>query len=91
MTIERYTTADNKAAEKFSFTLHILDKFEGMDQGYKSYNDYISGNIYGQLVERVVDHFITVRTIDDLTSTSRDLSPVCLLGSVTLSNISLGS
>lgn len=66
MTIERYTTADNKAAEKFSFTLHILDKFEGMDQGYKSYNDYISGNIYGQLVERVVDHFITVRTIDDL-------------------------
>lgn len=66
MTIERYTTADNKAAEKFSFTLHILDKFEGMDQGYESYNDYISGNIYGQLVERVVDHFITVRTIDDL-------------------------
>lgn len=66
MTIERYTTANNKAAEKFSFTLHILDKFEGMDQGYKSYNDYISGNIYGQLVERVVDHFITVRTIDDL-------------------------
>lgn len=66
MTIERYTTADNKAAEKFSFTLHILDKFEGMDQGYKSYNDYISGNLYGQLVERVVDHFITVRTIDDL-------------------------
>ena len=66
MTIERYTTADNKAAEKFSFTLHILDKFEGMDQDYKSYNDYISGNIYGQLVERVVDHFITVRTIDDL-------------------------
>ena len=66
MTIERYTTADNKAAEKFSFTLHILDKFEGMDQNYESYNDYISGNIYGQLVERVVDHFITVRTIDDL-------------------------
>ena len=66
MTIERYTTADNKAAEKFSFTLHILDKFEGMDQGYESYNDYISGNIYGQLVERVVDHFITIRTIDDL-------------------------
>ena len=66
MTIERYTTADNKAAEKFSFTLHILDKFEGMDQGYESYNDYISGNLYGQLVERVVDHFITVRTIDDL-------------------------
>ena len=67
MTIERYTTADNKAAEKFSFTLHILDKFEGMeDQGYESYNDYISGNIYGQLVERVVDHFITMRTIDDL-------------------------
>ena len=66
MTIERYTMADNKAAEKFSFTLHILDKFEGMDQDYKSYNDYISGNIYGQLVERVVDHFITVRTIDDL-------------------------
>ena len=66
MTIERYTTADNKAAEKFSFTLHILDKFEGMDQGYESYNDYISGNLYGQLVERVVDHFITIRTIDDL-------------------------
>lgn len=66
MTIERYTTADNKAAEKFSFTLHILDKFEGMDQDYESYNDYISGNIYGQLVERVVDHFITIRTIDDL-------------------------
>ena len=66
MTIERYTTADNKAAEKFSFTLHILDKFEGMDQNYESYNDYISGNIYGQLVERVVDHFITIRTIDDL-------------------------
>lgn len=61
MTIERYTTADDKAAEKFSFTLHILDKFEGMD-----YNDYISGNLYGQLVERVVDHFITMRTIEDL-------------------------
>lgn len=68
MTIERYTTADEfrMAAEKFSFTLHILDKFEGMDQSYESYNDYISGNLYGQLVERVVDHFITVRTIDDL-------------------------
>lgn len=66
MTIERYTTADNKAAEKFSFTLHILDKFEGMDQNYESYNDYISGNLYGQLVERIVDHFITIRTIDDL-------------------------
>ena len=66
MTIERYTTEYNKAAEKFSFTLHILDEFEGMDQSYESYNDYISGNLYGQLVERVVDHFITMRTIDDL-------------------------
>lgn len=68
MTIERYTTADEfrMAAEKFSFTLHILDEFEGMDQSYESYNDYISGNLYGQLVERVVDHFITMRTIDDL-------------------------
>ena len=65
MTIERYTT-DGKAAEKFSFTLHILDEFEGMDQSYESYNDYISGNLYGQLVERIVDHFITMRTIDDL-------------------------
>ncbi len=66
MTIERYTTEDNKAAEKFSFTLHILDEFEGKDQSYESYNDYISGNLYGQLVERIVDHFITMRTIDDL-------------------------
>ena len=68
MTIERYTTADNEAAEKFFFTLHILDSFEGMNSSetYADYNDYISGNIYGQLVERVVDHFITMRTIDDL-------------------------
>ena len=68
MTIERYTTADNKAAEKFSFTLHILDSFEGMNSSetYADYNEYITDHIYGQLVERVVDHFITVRTIDDL-------------------------
>lgn len=68
MTIERYTTADNKAAEKFSFTLHILDSFEGMNSSetYADYNEYITDHIYGQLVERVVDHFITIRTIDDL-------------------------
>lgn len=68
MTIERYTTADNMAAEKFSFTLHILDSFEGMNSSetYADYNEYITDHIYGQLVERVVDHFITVRTIDDL-------------------------
>lgn len=68
MTIERYTTADNKAAEKFSFTLHILDSFEGMNSSetYADYNEYITDHIYGDLVGRVVDHFITVRTIDDL-------------------------
>lgn len=68
MTIERYTTADNMAAEKFSFTLHILDSFEGMNSSetYADYNEYITDHIYGQLVERVVDHFITIRTIDDL-------------------------
>lgn len=68
MTITRYDLGEDGSGERFESSLHILDSFEGMNSSetYADYNDYITDHIYGQLVERVVDHFITIRTIDDL-------------------------
>lgn len=68
MSVTRYDLADGKVGEKFTSSLRVLDSFDGMndDGDYENYNDYITENLYGQLVERIVDHFITMRTIDDL-------------------------
>lgn len=68
MTITRYDLGEDGSGERFESSLHILDSFEGMNSSetYADYNEYITDHIYGQLVERVVDHFITIRTIDDL-------------------------
>ena len=65
MTVTKYSLADGKVGEKFESSLHVLESFEGMTNA-EDYNDYINQAIYGQLVERIVDHFITIRTIDDL-------------------------
>ena len=43
----------------------MLESFDGMADG-DNYNEYIVDHIYGDLVGRIVDHFITMRTIDDL-------------------------
>lgn len=68
MSVTRYDLADGKTGEKFTSSLNVLDSFEGMNDGgnYEDYNDYITENLYGRLVERMVDHFVTMRTIDDL-------------------------
>ena len=65
MTVTKYSLADGKVGEKFESSLHVLESFEGMTDA-EDYNDYISQAIYGQLVERVVSHFVTMRTIEDL-------------------------
>ena len=44
----------------FAYTLHY-DRMSVL-----SYDDYITEEIYGILVERIVDHFVNRRTIDDL-------------------------
>lgn len=65
MTVTKYSLADGKVGEKFESSLHVLESFEGMTDA-EDYNDYINQAIYGQLVERVVSHFVTMRTIEDL-------------------------
>ena len=65
MTITPYELADGKTGEQFASSLHVLTSFEGMT-GADDYNDYINGKIYGTLVERIVEHFVTMRTIEDL-------------------------
>lgn len=69
MTIVRYDLEDEKSGEQFTSSLHVLEDFEGMngtDATYANYNEYITEHIYGQLVERIVDHFITMRTIEGI-------------------------
>lgn len=69
MTIVRYDLEDGKSGEQFASSLHVLEDFEGMngtDATYANYNEYITEHIYGQLVERIVDHFITMRTIEGI-------------------------
>lgn len=68
MTITRYDLGEDGSGERFESSLHILDSFEGMNsyETYADYNEYITDHIYGDLVGRIVDHFITIRTIDDL-------------------------
>ena len=69
MTIVRYDLEYEKSGEQFTSSLHVLEDFGGMNgtgATYANYNEYITERIYGQLVERIVDHFITMRTIDDL-------------------------
>lgn len=68
MTITRYDLGEDGSGEGFESSLHILDSFEGMNSSetYADYNEYITDHIYGDLVGRIVDHFITIRTIDDL-------------------------
>lgn len=68
MTITRYDLGEDGSGERFESSLHILDSFEGMNSSetYADYNEYITDHIYGDLVGRIVDHFITIRTIDDL-------------------------
>lgn len=69
MTIVRYDLEDEKSGEQFTSSLHVLEDFGGMngtDATYANYNEYITEHIYGQLVERVVDHFITMRTIEGI-------------------------
>ena len=62
MTITRYDLGEDGSGERFESSLHILDSFET----YADYNEYITDHIYGDLVGRIVDHFITMRTIEDL-------------------------
>lgn len=69
MTIVRYDLEDGKSGEQFTSSLHVLEDFGGMngtDATYANYNEYITEHIYGQLVERIVDHFITMRTIEGI-------------------------
>lgn len=68
MTITRYDLGEDGSGEGFESSLHILDSFEGMNSSetYADYNEYITDHIYGDLVGRIVDHFITMRTIEDL-------------------------
>ena len=69
MTIVRYDLEDEKSGEQFTSSLHVLEDFGGMngtDATYANYNEYITEHIYGQLVERIVDHFITMRTIEGI-------------------------
>lgn len=69
MTIVRYDLEDEKSGEQFTSSLHVLEDFYGMngtDATYANYNEYITEHIYGQLVERIVDHFITMRTIEGI-------------------------
>ncbi len=68
MTITRYDLGEDGTGEGFESSLHILDYFEGMNSSetYADYNEYITDHIYGDLVGRIVDHFITMRTIEDL-------------------------
>ena len=68
MTITRYDLGEDRTGEGFESSLHILDSFEGMNSSetYADYNEYITDHIYGDLVGRIVDHFITMRTIEDL-------------------------
>lgn len=68
MTITRYDLGEDGSGERFESSLHILDSFEGMNSSetYADYNEYITDHIYGDLVGRIVDHFITMRTIEDL-------------------------
>lgn len=65
MEVTRYDLADGKTGERFTSSLHVLESFDGMADG-DNYNEYIVDHIYGDLVGRIVDHFITMRTIDDL-------------------------
>ena len=65
MEVTRYDLADGKTGERFTSSLHVLESFDEMADG-DNYNEYIVDHIYGDLVGRIVDHFITMRTIDDL-------------------------
>ena len=64
VTIQRYDLGEGKVGEKVTSSLIVLDGFEGMEAD--DYNSYITERLYGKLVERIVDHFVTMRTIDDL-------------------------
>lgn len=61
LTLTRYTLADGKTGEQLTSSLHVLDDIYGQD-----YNEYATEHVYGKLVDRIVDHFVTMRTIDGI-------------------------
>lgn len=59
-TEENWQKVVDSNPDYFAYMLHY-DKMSDM-----SYNDYITDEIYGPLVDRIVDHFINEKTIEDL-------------------------
>ena len=66
MSLTRYELADGEVGEKFTSSLIELESFDFDGETVTDPNAYITEKVYGQLVDRVVDHFIDVRTIEDM-------------------------
>jgi len=80
--IERYKAADNKLAEVFTVINKNIGTFNydingdgelSADEKNINYNKYAWDTIYGQLIDRVLTHFVADRMVDSLLDTVRGL------------------
>ena len=71
---EEYTSKENPTEEDWDKVVATNPEYLAYMLHYDamnsmSYNEYITEEIYGQLADRIVDHFINIKTITDLNLT----------------------